>query len=178
MTRFDAKSVVVLGFGVLLLSSLPGLCRAETVARVFLSSAAGICQSSYPATAGGLLRARPLALQNEGATSTFVTCSYPTPDLSEAPNWAGLGLVFVNNGTGNVNVTCTLVSGTLLEGNVVYLPKTRFVTAGSVDVFIQFEPDELPGSPEFIARPNLSCVLPPEIGIQHLWYQYDREIGL
>lgn len=162
----------------MLLAVLHGLpAKAETVQAQYRTGAAGICQSSYPATAGALVRARPLAVQNEGSGNAFVTCAFPTFGNGEGPAWPGLGLVFVNLTESAADVTCTLVAGFTRDGPVDYLPKTHSVPAGSVDTFMMFLPSELPGQRATINSPNLSCSLPPGVGIQYLWYVGFREIG-
>ncbi len=161
----------------LLLSAYASPAASATVQALYRSSAAGICQSSYPATAGALMRARPLALQNEGSSTAFVTCAFPTFGIGEGPGWPGLGLVLVNLTESNVAVTCTLVSGASRDGAVYYQPKTSTVPAGSVDSFMMFLPTEIPGQPPTIPSPNLSCALPPGVGIQYLWYYGDRQVG-
>src|SRR5687768_17233327 len=50
-----------------------GTVQAATVERYDYQSAAGVCQGALPAFAG-TLRARPLAIGNEGASPAFVTC--------------------------------------------------------------------------------------------------------
>lgn len=167
----------VVAIAALLLSAYAAPAASATVQALYRSSAAGICQSSYPATAGALMRARPLALQNEGSSTGFVTCAFPTFGVGEGPGWPGLGLVFVNLTESSVAVTCTLVSGFTRDGPVDYLPKTAVVPAGSVDTFMMFLPTELPGQPATIPSPNISCALPPNVGIQYLWYYGDRQVG-
>lgn len=151
--------------------------HAATVSGLYRSSAAGMCQSSYPATAGALVRARPLAVQNEGSNVAFVTCSYPTLGVDEEPNVFGLGIVFISDAPTNVPVTCTLVSGATRDANVVYQPKTQVIPAGSSDQFMMFLPSQLPTPAPTILLPNVSCGLPPGVGLQYLWYYYDRKVG-
>ena len=154
-----------------------GTSHAATIASKFKSNASGVCQSAFSAGAGAVVRTRPLAIQNEGASNAFVTCSVPyNEDAGEQPNAMGFGAYFVNNTAAPVDVSCTLVSGTPRIG-ANYVVKETTLPPGDVQEFIAFFPADLPDAPATIFAPNLSCGLPPGVGIQYLYYYYDRQIG-
>lgn len=122
--------------------------------------ATAFCQSALPAFEG-LIRKRPLALQNEGTATAFVTCSVPS-DLN-ARELLSLSIVFVNNTGGSVSISCTLVSGAL--GNVVYIPKA---TTGAGEYMANiWSPSDIGGN-ALSALSSFSCALPPGTGVHYL----------
>ena len=138
----------------------------------------GACQGALPAFAG-TLRARPLALQNEGAVTAFASCSPAYNDFTENDEGASaVNLRLVNNGGVAVAVTCTLVDGSASAlGAAIYLPAVVNVPAGATAT-LSWDPMDYPApQPESVLRPNVSCALPPGVGIGYINMFYQRQIG-
>lgn len=156
----------------------PATSEAATIASKWKSNAAGICQSAFSSGAGAVIRARPMAVQNEGAINAFVTCSFPYNDeADELPSGpAGLGVRIVNNTPVGTSVTCTLVAGTP-PSTPEFVVKSE-VIPGNGSFIIRFLPTDLAGGAEtVIPAPNVSCGLPPDTGVGNVFYYYDRQIG-
>lgn len=148
--------------------------NAATIGSKYKINAAGNCQGALPAGPGAVLRARPLAVQNEGTITAAATCSFPYNDTAgEEPNMVGVRLI--NNATGSNTISCTLVSGTATS-SAVYLTKSATLTGGTQSSII-WNASELPGAPTLIDAPNFSCSLPPSTGINYIYYYYDRQVG-
>lgn len=154
--------------------------RAVTAERVIYPNAASWCQGALPAFSG-TLRARPLAILNEGASNAFVTCSFPGgEDPSASPQTYEVGVWVINRGGAARTVSCTLVDGyessSAPTEDTSYTPKSVEIPAGDA-AFLTWSPSELPGDPDFIYNPNLSCLLPPGTGLGYLYFGYNEEVG-
>lgn len=128
---------------------------AEQVQFLAAHTAPNICQPALPAYEGQI-RKRPLAVQNEGEATAFITCAF---NAGGAPTLAHLYPGSVDGQ--EHSVTCTAVSG-YATGNPVY--RTKTVTVGPTDepVSMFWVPSDF-GETE--AFPSLyfsaSCSLPP-----------------
>lgn len=151
---------------------------AATVLAKSQQNGAGACQGALPAFAGSL-RARPLALQNEGSVTAFATCSPAYNDFaSNAEGASAVTIRLINNGPAAVEVSCTLVDGSVApSGDPTYLPATVDVSAGA-SATISWDPTDYPApQPDSIARPNVSCALPAGVGIGYVNYFFQRQVG-
>jgi hypothetical protein len=151
---------------------------AATVLAKMQQNGAGACQGALPAFAGSL-RARPLALQNEGSASAFATCSPAYNDYeSSAEGASAFNVRLVNNGPVAVEVSCTLVDGDISpSAEPVYLPDTVNVAPGATAVISWTQLDYPAPQPDSILRPNVSCALPAGVGIAYVNYYFQRQIG-
>lgn len=152
--------------------------KAATMLAKTQQNGSGACQGALPAFSG-TLRARPLALQNEGAVTAFASCSPAYNDYG--PNGEGASAVnlrLVNNGLAAVDVTCTLVDGSVSPSvDAVYLPAVVNVPAGT-SANVSWGPTDYPApQPDSVLRPNISCALPPGVGIGYINLFYQRQIG-
>ena len=69
------------------------------------------CQGALPVFETAI-RKRPLAVQNEGTASSFVTCGFETEIYQSATGGPiGIDLYFSNNTAQEQTVTCTAVTG-------------------------------------------------------------------
>jgi hypothetical protein len=146
--------------------------EAPTVSRTTYFNAPAHCQGALP-NFEGALRKRPLALQNEGTSSAFVTCAIPTQGRV-----SGLEVyVSTHNGTSSP-VTCTAVTG-WKGGTNHYVPKTVETDAsGEWAVFFWAPGDFVPDATAF---PNgyiaLSCNLAPGTGLNDFWVYSSETVG-
>lgn len=122
----------------------------------------------------GNVRKRPLALVNEGAASSFVTCNYTVS--SEAYDATGgverFDIVAKNQGTSPATVTCTAVVG-IDDGNARYLLQSVSLQPGERKK-IEWTAANY-GLPQGWEGPvNMSCLLPVLTGLNegHVHWDY------
>ena len=140
-------------------------------------SAAGACQGALPAFAG-TLRARPLALGNEGAAPAFVTCAHQTDDRTSGITqkttrvFARVG----NTGTGSVTINCTFVHGFGGGLTPTYVTRTATVSAGS-SAFLIIDPTDIDAAATEIRYAQWSCSLPPGAVVYYVSRYYTLDVG-
>lgn len=160
------------------LSALPAAAPAAEVLRYDFQGAASICQPASALYATSL-RARPLALANEGTTPAFVSCA-----LRGDPRPGGRGAMKVLVEVGAIGelvgtVTCTFVDGHEQGGttSAVYRTKSAIVSPLARGATLTWQPSEIAGAPEHIFRPALQCKLGPKTALHYLSLTYDEDIG-
>lgn len=138
------------------------------------ANAAANCQGALPNFEGSI-RKRPLAVQNEGTTAAFVTCSFVSQydtavgavqEVEQFSAW------FVNKGSSEAVVTCTGIAGFETGADNVYISKT--VTIAPDPTFqaqISFRADDN-GGESFHPLVSLSCRIPPGVGINDTYVDY------
>lgn len=132
--------------------------------------ATAACQSALPVF-DTQIRKRPLAVQNEGDSNAFVTCSMVNPAASSGINRiSGATIHLQNIRSGTRLVSCTAVNSMAAPdpGTPLYLTKTVSVprdVEGSTE--LHFSSAEFPGSPLLLPGDSLSvsCQLQPGIGV-------------
>lgn len=120
----------------------------------------GACQPALPAYEG-VIRKRPLAIQNEGNSSAYITCA--PHHTTEGDNWS-LRVNFVNSSNAAKTVNCTIVSR---NGSSApeYATRSVSVPASGTANFTVYDADNL--STFGLVRAT-SCLLPPGTGIATL----------
>jgi hypothetical protein len=162
-------------FATLGLALLEPAAQADTTSRTEVQLAAGACQAALPAYEGQI-RKRPLALQNEGTASAFVTCALASPGYGNAEGFANLvALAVINVGGAPATLNCTLVDARNLFNDPVYLPKSIAIPTGGNASLLQWTSSENGG--ELFAFPAISCNLPVGVGINATLRVYAEEIG-
>lgn len=140
-----------------------------------MTNATGNCQAALPAFEGQI-RKRPLAVQNEGTSNAFVTCSLTTDtDFGTSEGTEGYAVWFINNSASVKTVDCTGVIGRALVGSPTFIVKSVSVGAGAT-AFLVWDATDNGGNPFDAALPvNVSCNLPVGTGISnsYVWYQVD-----
>ena len=130
--------------------------------------AAGLCQSALPVF-DGVVRKRPLAVQNEGTSISFITCGLE--GRFGAVESSGLvAVILSNNSDAPATVNCTLVDGRDSLEDPVYLPKSITLPANLSGAEIVWTMADNEGA-NYI-YPALSCSLPPGVGIKALGQQF------
>jgi len=178
MLRITVLSIASAMGATLFAAFLPLPVEAAVVFAKMQQNGSGACQGALPAFSG-TLRARPLALQNEGNVTAFATCSPIYNDQASNDEGAtAVNLRLVNNGEAAVDVTCTLVDGTSNPSvEVVYLPEAINLAAGATSS-VSWTPLDYPApQPDRILRPNVSCALPSGVGIAYISYFFPRQVG-
>lgn len=163
------RHVLLPTFALALCACLHFDARAE---RIFVNSgAADHCRPALPAF-DGLIRTRPLAMQNEGDAGAFVTCSIPA-QVGGSGNRANVIAFFVFRdaaaaGPDSVDVTCTAVGSTGVDGPVATetVAVSTALSRGEQRAIgwtaSRFSHGRLPPALSF------SCLLPPGIGLGNL----------
>lgn len=159
------------------LASLAAAAPASAVTVQRAPSATGVahCQAALPAYEGQI-RKRPLAIQNEGTANAFITCALPT----EGTAFGGTTRVFlylVSSATTPQTVTCTLVDG-LTNATIGYIPKTIVVPVDPPGngTLLNYLPEDNGG--QNLGRwVQVSCNIPPGVGIGHIGKFFDEDIG-
>jgi hypothetical protein len=158
------------GFGLIFASNA---AVAATSPRAFNQNATGFCQPALPVF-DGQIHKRPLALQNEGAASAFVSCAFMSPAY-------GLGVKEIllyadNNTSSDVVMSCTLVTGISKFGVPTYIPRSILISAHNGDTFDWTIVDN--GGVNFNNYAlSASCNLPPGTGLSFSQIFYDVDIG-
>ena len=146
-------------------AALAGQAAAGVAIQVVRQTGSGLCQGALPAFAG-TLRARPLAIQNEGATVAFATCVVP----GRLSPWRVVDVAVVNQGATHATVSCTLVHGDLVDPLYppIYAARTVDIAAGTVNRMYLDASDFT--DLEELDHLRMSCALPPGTGIADIHY--------
>ncbi len=142
--------------------------------RSFVQNATGACQSALPVF-DGQIRKRPLAVQNEGTSAAFVSCSFMDTDRS-VNGVTDVYLYADNNTSSSVTVNCTLVTGVSGLGPQ-YFPKSIVLPANSkLNQFLWTSADN--GGSNFSSFAiNASCQLPVGTGLTSSFVYFDEDVG-
>lgn len=150
--------------------ALAAPASAVDAPRIPIAHATAFCQPALPAF-DGLVRKRPLAVQNEGSSNAFVTCSIPL-DLGAA-TFDGVAIYFVNNNEVDTAINCTMANGGG-AGSVVYIPKSTVVPPGGGNN--SWTPADN-GGDELVPLASFSCNLPPGTGIHMMYAAMEVDVG-
>lgn len=148
------------------------LCTAPAHASDW-SNAVDVCQGSLPSFEGAL-RKRPLAIANEGSSSSFVSCSIRAPLFEQV---TGILVLFTNRIATTRTVTCTLVDGVAepFPGYPpVYQPKPIALAAGAFGILAW--DSAVDNGDEPYSLPNLNCSLPPGVEINVVQMNTDTPV--
>ncbi len=150
---------------------------AVTTTRYYYANPTSYCQTALPVFDGNV-RKRPLAVQNEGTTGAFITCSF----TAQSTDLDSVGLLVSNDGTAAAMLTCTgvtSVQGGSDAGPSQYVAKTVTIPASGVSGFSWVADDftgigsTIPGGGYF----SVSCNLPPGVGINDSYVRFREEVG-
>lgn len=135
------------------------------------ANATSLCNGALPAFETAI-RKRPLAVQNEGASNAFVTCSFSTQyDTASINNVGYFGVFFNNQAAAPVVVSCTGVAGFDSNTTNVFISKsTTIAPGGSGEIF--FQPIDN-GGLGYYPLVNVSCNLPAGAGINDTYVGFN-----
>ena len=173
ISKMCAVFALTAGIGSVLAS---GDASAVTLNRSFVQNATGACQSALPVF-DGQIRKRPLALQNEGTASAFVSCSFMGTDrgIGGPRSVNAVYLSADNNTASDVSLTCTLVDG-YSGGSNTFIPKTITMLPNSkVNTFLWQPSDN--GGLNYAYTVNVSCNLPVGTGLSVSFIYFDEDVG-
>lgn len=136
------------------------------------ANASANCQGALPNFEGSV-RKRPLAVQNEGSSAAFVTCSFVNEyDIDDQRQISYYGAWFTNNGTSAATVSCTGVAGYETGSQNTFNSKSVVVAANAAaQAQIFFRPEDNGGN-GYYPLVSLSCNLPPGVGINDTYTGY------
>ncbi|MEP6634229.1 MAG: hypothetical protein ABJA62_08455 [Luteimonas sp.] len=152
-----------------------GDAHAATPQRSFIQNATGACQSALPVFEGQI-RKRPLAIQNEGTASTFISCSLMGTDRSVA-GITEIDIVADNNTASPVDLTCTLVTGLSKFGMQQFFPKTITMPANSGINEIFWDSRDNGGAFFDNFTVNVSCNLLMGTGLSRTRVFFNEDVG-
>lgn len=141
--------------------AIPSTADAGVLTDSQATMAAGACQSALPVF-DGVIRKRPLAVQNEGDSTSFVTCGLDGK-LFPAEETSTVAIALTNVSDAEVLVNCTLVDGRSGFADPVYLPRSLAIAGGTTLATINWTAEDN-GGVNFV-YPAISCSLPPGAGI-------------
>jgi hypothetical protein len=166
-------AVIVLSCAAAALAS-PTL-RAATIERQEVRLSADVCQPSRPGV-DSTFRRRPLAMQNEGTSTAFLTCAFGGV-FNGVPSQKTLSVGFTNANPSPVTVSCTLVDAHDGVINPEFFTKSISVAAaGSPVTLLQWSAVADNEGVNF-TYPAVSCAIPAGIGVQVTLHTFDEEIG-
>lgn len=128
------------------------------------SQPAARCQGALPAFETAI-RKRPLAVQNEGTISSYVTCSFEFDAYEAIDNSALMVDLYLSNNTdADVSVTCTAVAG-FQGGTVEYSSQTVDIPAGESGGNPYWVDTDFAGGGMASGLVSVSCNVPSGVGI-------------
>lgn len=129
----------------------------EYQSQLYITAAAGACQSALPVF-DTMLRKRPLAVQNEGSSTTFVTCavSNPSRHVGSPLRIAGHRVGLVNLSDVDVFVSCTQVVDLWASEHIYQVESETLSAHGGSTLWFVDASD---------TTSAISCALPPGVGI-------------
>jgi hypothetical protein len=164
-------SALVLAIGA---SVTPSDAQAVEQTRSTFTNPTGICQAALP-NFEGVIRKRPLAVQNEGTTDSFITCSYTAQG---GPGMTRVIAEFTNTNDGVRFMSCTGVSGYTGFAQTEYLVKSVLMEPGAMNSLV-WDAADFEGAPTSFPSVtfSISCNLLPGIGINRSRVDFIEDVG-
>jgi hypothetical protein len=125
------------------------------------TNGAGVCQAALPSFEG-LLRKRPMAIQNEGSATAFVTCSPTTMQSMWTSEIHGHGVHLINRNSAAVLIACSAVIGSQDGVADETVTKAVQIPANAAGAIYWGDGDIPAQNGESF---NATCGLPPGTGI-------------
>jgi hypothetical protein len=150
-----------------------GSAQAVTVQRSFLANAPAFCQASLHAY-DVHLRKRPLAIQNEGTSNAFVSCSLLGQD-SHPWSTTKVAIWATNNDDAPHTLTCTGISGYNTGPNIAVVKTINIPASGQgpPDVAVAWLPEDGVLGRLF----SVSCILPPGVSLNDIMIDFIEDVG-
>jgi hypothetical protein len=171
-----ASASVLTSTAVICLISLasPGAASAVTQSRIFQANSTALCQSAMPVF-DGLIRKRPLAVQNEGSSDAFVTCSFLEQGIkaiTAAQVWASS-----HDGAAHT-LTCVGITG-FNGGPNEYVAENVTLAATGEPGYLFWEAAQFAGSASTFPSSyfSVSCKLPPGVSLNQLQLNFTEDVG-
>ncbi len=160
---------------------IAGSAHAVTQPRQSVSLPTNYCQAALPAFEG-LIRKRPLAVQNEGQATAFITCSYPSGEGRFSGSvTTRVWQYFLNNSEADITINCTGVSGqSSFTDTPQFIIKSLVVPPGSITSEISWFASDFAGAPAVFpgqGQFSTSCAIPPGGGLRQAYVNSDTDVG-
>jgi hypothetical protein len=162
---------LLLAFGASLAASD---AQAVDAPRILSANATSYCQTALPVF-DGQIRKRPLAVQNEGTSNAFVTCSFNRHWNSNAAT--EIDMYAQNNASVAQSLTCTLVAGIATGTSNQYVSKTVSLPAGGAQVIMTWLPADFSGGVFPDTQYSMSCNLLPGVGLNDSYVSFVEFVG-
>lgn len=148
--------------------------QAVEQVRATYTNPTGICQAALP-NFEGAIRKRPLAVQNEGTTDSFITCSF----TAQSGGITTVTVEFTNSNDSVRIMSCTGVSGYAGGPLINYLVKNVLMQPAGAVSSLTWNAADFPNAPaEFPSDSfSISCKLLPGTGINRSRVDFLEEIG-
>ena len=171
-----ATTIAGLTLAVAAVYSVPANAQ-DTLLHSNAAQPAARCQSALPVF-DTVVRKRPLGVQNEGDTTTFITCAFEF-DAGEAVNFAPvlLDTYFSNFSGADATVNCTAVTG-WAGGTNEYVSLSVVVPNESTDPEdgnLFWEDVDFEGGGMADSLIAISCALPAGVGINDTYLVWEEE---
>lgn len=128
------------------------------------SQPAARCQGALPAFETAI-RKRPLAIQNEGTSSSFITCGFEFDSYEAIDNSALMvDTYFTNNTAAPVSLTCTAVTG-WQTGDNEFVSLTEVIAPGAQSENMVWYAEDFAGGGLATGLVAISCNLPVGVGV-------------
>lgn len=157
--------------------SISGQASAVLQSRGFSANATSDCQSALPVF-DGQIRKRPLAVQNEGSSNAFVTCSFTRQTGAPSVPTKVYVAAFTVGGL-EQSITCTFVAGTGGSGAppADYVPKTILLDSSGQSDEMLWQAADFPGGVFPQDDYSVSCNLLPGVALGKSLIVFSEDIG-
>jgi hypothetical protein len=136
------------------------------------SGPANYCRPALPAFEGQI-RTRPLAMQNEGNSTAFVTCSMGSlREFGTEADTVEYEVTVSNNSNQQREIICTAVSGRVGAPGSIQTSTKGFSLAPGGSGVLEWNNDNFSG-PTIPLVVSYSCQLPPGGAINDMYVLYD-----
>ena len=178
--KFNSTLSVSIAAAVLTLTAgfTPFSAQAVTQQREFASNAAGLCQSALPVF-DGVIRKRPLAVQNEGTSNAFVTCAFTGEyDFAGFYNTTSYTMYARSNDGAAHDLSCTGVTG-YATGTNEFVVKTVSLPADGSQQSLQWTGADFADATATINYETFatSCNLLPGVGLNDTYVDFNEDVG-
>ena len=147
---------------------------AVNVTREELNIAPTACQPALPIYAESL-RTRPVAIQNEGTSTAFVTCGLRGVK-GNVRSATRVGIYLRNNTSAAKTVNCTLVDAGTNMNNPAQQVRSFPLTANQVPTLYEWTAATHNGGQAY-RYPAFSCMLPPGTGVSGVTRTFAEDVG-
>lgn len=176
MSRLTSQTLLVSTLLAATLAMASPSAVAATQARAFVQNGTGACQPALPVYAG-IIRARPLAIQNEATSAAYLNCSLQGTQYSPvgARSITDVFVGLINNTGADVSVTCSTIDGLAKITSSYISSKTISVPTGYWAELHWTAADN--NSQNWLFSANVQCLLPPGIGVSYVSSLYSEDVG-
>nr|ACA34414.1 hypothetical protein [uncultured bacterium pTW2] len=153
--------------------------QAATQERQIALVGSNFCRLTLPTTSSPI-RNRATGVRNEGSTSTFVTCVYPSGEgrVSGGSKNTAIWLYVASLDGALHDMSCTGVASDA-DFNLTYVSKTGVAPPTSTGAALIWEPDDFGdwGTIQDHGQFSVTCLLPPQTAITLGYVDSTTDVG-